>query len=95
MKDDILFCSSRILEGQELQTIGFLKEALDLETFTGVKFCVPLVSKNSPLAMSIALHMHYNVSKHKGVETTFRLSLQHARILQGKQLFKEVAEDCI
>ena len=95
MKDDILFCSSRILEGQELQTVGFLKEALDLETFTGVKFCVPLVSKNSPLAMSIALHMHYNVSKHKGVETTFRLSLQHARILQGKQLFKEVAEDCI
>ena len=96
MKDDVLFCNSRILEGQELQTVGCLKETLDLETFTGVKFCVPLVSKNSPLAISIALHLHYNGKhKHKGVETSYRLSLQHARILQGKQLFKQVADDCI
>ena len=94
MRDDILFCSSRILEGQELQVVGFLKDTLDLETFTGVKFCVPLVSKTSPLAISIALHVHYNVSKHKGAESTFRLSLQHARILQGKQLFKDVAKNC-
>ena len=95
MKDEILYCSTRILEGQELKTVGFLEESLDLETFTGIKFCVPLISKHSPLAVSIAMHIHYNTCKHKGVESTYRLSLQHARILQGKQVFKEVADDCI
>ena len=95
MRDDILFGSSRILEGQELRIVGFLKDTLDLESFTGVKFCVPPVRKNSPLAISIGLHLHYNVSKHKGVESTFRLSLQHARILQVKQLFREVVKDCV
>ena len=95
MKDEILYCYSRILEGQDLKAVGCLSETIDLETFTGMKFCVPLVSKYSPLAISLALHMHYNVNKHRGTETTFRLSLQHARILQGRQLFKEVADDCI
>ena len=78
-----------------MKTVGFLEESLDLETFTGIKFCVPLISKHSPLAISIAMHVHYNTCKHKGVESTYRLSLQHARILQGKQVFKEVADDCI
>ena len=95
MKDEILYCSTRILEGQELKAVGCLKESLDLESFTGIKFCVPLISRHSPLAVSIAMHIHYNTCKHKGVESTYRLSLQHARILQGKQLFKEVADDCI
>ena len=75
MRDDILFCSSRILEGQELQVVGFLKDTLDLESFTGVKFCVPLVSKNRSLAISIALHSHYNVSKHKGVGVDLQAQL--------------------
>ena len=59
------------------------------------QFCVPLISKHSPVAISIAMHMHYNVCQHKGVESTYRLSLQHARVLQGKQLFKEISDDCI
>merc|ERR1711954_248314 len=46
MKDEILYCSTRILEGQELKTVGFLEESLDLVTFTGIKFCVPLISKH-------------------------------------------------
>ena len=95
MKEEILYCSSRILESQELKSVGCLKDSLDIETFTGVNFCVPVISKHSPLAVSIALHLHYNVYKHRGVESTFRMSLQHTRIMQGKQLFKEVSDDCI
>ena len=95
LKDEILFCSTRILEGQELRVVGCLKEDIDLETFTGIKFRVPLISRHSPIAVSLALHMHYQVNRHKGTETTFRLSLQHARILQGRQLFQEVSNDCI
>ena len=95
MKDDILYCKSRILESQELKVVGCLEGNIDIESFTGVKFFVPLVSKNSPLAVSIAIHLHYNVKRHCGVETTYRTSLNHARILQGKQIFKEVGDDCI
>ena len=95
LKEEVLYCSSRILEGQDLRTVGCLSESLDLESFTGIKFCVPLISKHSPLAISLAIHLHCNVNKHRGVESTFRLSLQHARILQGRQLFKEIGDDCI
>ena len=95
LKDEILYCTSRILESQELSTAGWLSDELDIETFTGVKFCVPVISRHSPIGVSIALHMHYNVHKHRGTESTFRMSLQHARILQGKQLFKDIADDCI
>ena len=95
MREDILYCTSRVLEGQELRAVGALADSVDLETFIGFKFAVPLVSKHSPLAVSIALHIHYNVNKHRGSESTFRMSLNHARILQGRQLFKEISDDCI
>ena len=95
LKDDILYCRSRILEGQNLKAVGVLSESIDIESFTGIKFCVPLISKHSPLAVSMALHLHYNVVQHRGTETVYRLSLQHARILGGKQLFKEVSDDCV
>ena len=95
LKDEILYCTSRILESQEITTTGWVSEALDLQTFTGVKFCVPVISRHSPIGVSLALHMHYNVHAHKGAETTFRMCLQHARILKGKQLFKDIADDCL
>ena len=95
LKDEILYCTSRILESQEITTAGWVSEALDLQTFTGVKFYVPVISRHSPIGVSLALHMHYNVHAHKGAETTFRMCLQHARILKGKQLFKDIADDCL
>ena len=95
LKDGIYYCNSRILESQDLKTVGFLSESLDIESFTGIKFCVPIISKTSPLAISLAIHMHYIVNKHKGMESSYRMSLQHARILQGRQLFKEIGDDCI
>ena len=95
LKDGILFCNSRILEAQELQTVGFLRDVLDVQKYSGISFTVPVVSKNSPIALSIALHIHYNVNMHRGVESTFRLSLNHVRIFKGRQLFKDVSDDCI
>ena len=96
MKDGILYCSSRILDEQKLKAVGFLSESLDLESFTGLKFNVPLVrSKYSPMAISIGMHMHYNVCEHKGAESVYRLSLQHARIIHGRQLFTEIQNDCL
>ena len=93
LKDEILYCMSRKLESHELSTAGWLSKELGLETFTGIKFCVPVISRHSPIAVSIALHMHYNVHKHRGTESTFKMSLQHARILKGKQLYKDISDD--
>ena len=93
--DGILFAKTRILEEQELRVMGELDEMLNMEDFTGVKFKVPLIEKHSPLAVCIAFHMHYRVAPHKGSESVYRVSLQHAKILGGKSLYTAVEEDCI
>ena len=95
MMDGILYSKNRILEGATLRAVGALSECIDLETFTGIKFQVPMIAKHSPLAVSIAMHLHYNVFKHRGCETVHRMSLQHVNILKGRQLFKEIADDCV
>ena len=89
LRDNIWYCQTRMLEGQTLRSVGDLEERLDLKSLTGVDFNVPLIHRSSPLALSIALHLHYNVFCHKGKETVYRMSLQHVRILQGRNLFKE------
>ena len=45
--------------------------------------------------MSIGPHLHYNVYLHTEPEALFRLSITHARILGGCQVFREIADDCI
>ena len=93
--EGILYAKTRILEGQELKMMGELDEMLDLESFTGVKFKVPLIEKNSPLAVAIAFHIHYNVAAHKGSEPVYRVSLQHAKVIAGKSLYMAVEEDYV
>ena len=83
MRDRILYCRTRMLEGQTLRSVNDLADTLDLKSLTGVDFNVPLLHRNSPLAMSVALHLHYSVYNHKGKETIYRLSLQIVRILKG------------
>ena len=39
--------------------------------------------------------MHYVVSKHKGVETIHRMTLEHVHIVQAMSLHKEIASSCI
>ena len=95
LKDGILYCKTRLVEGQTLRAVGGLENTFDLQTFTGVNFNVPLIDRNSPVAISLALHLHYAVYKHKGAETVYRMSLQFARILQGRLLFKEVNDQCM
>lgn len=92
--DGILFSKSRLLEEQTIRKVGEL-EKLDLKSLTGVGFRVPMLMKESPLAFSIANHLHYQVCKHKGVETTYRISQQYAAIHQGRSLMKDIAEDCV
>ena len=94
-ENDILYCKSRLLESAELRTVGHLSETINLESFTGVKFKVPVLDKHSPLAVSVANYLHYVKYQHKGAESLHRLSLQFCNILGGKQLFTIISNDCI
>jgi len=95
MIDGVLFCKTRVLEGQQLKIVGGLEGKIDLHSLTGISFQVPLIYKNSPLAIAIAHHLHYDVVKHMGSESVHRLSLQYAHILNGRALFKQINDDCI
>ena len=59
-KNGILYSNSRLLEEAELKVVGHLADTINIEQFTGVNFRVPLVDLHSPLAVSIALHLHYH-----------------------------------
>ena len=78
--DGVLFSKDRILEGQELQIVGGLERTVDLHSLTGISFRVPLIYKNSPLAVAIGEHLHYDVIKHMGAESVYRLSLQYMAV---------------
>ena len=95
LHDGILYYKSRIEEGQELRVVGGLDDILDLQSFTGVNFKVPVIDRYSPLAVSLASHLHYKVIKHQGAETVHRMSLQYVKIIGGRDLFKLIRKECI
>ena len=95
MQNGILLCKSRLLEEAELRIVGHLADSINIENFTGVNFRVPLIDQHSPLAISIALHLHYVKFPHRGAETQYRMSLQFAKIIGGRKLFNKIALDCI
>ena len=95
MNNGILLCNSRLLEAAELQVVGHLADSINIEQFTGVNFRVPLVDQHSSLAISIAMHFHYQKYPHRGAETQFRMSLQFAKILSGRKLFNQISADCV
>ena len=93
-ENGILYCKSRILEGQTIKVVGGIKLSTDLESMLGLNFKVPLIEKYSPLALPLALHIH-DIFNHKGSESIYRLSLRLVRLLRGKQLFRSVGLDCV
>ena len=68
---------------------------MDLKSFTGCNFKVPVIDKYSPMAISLASDLHYNVVKHHGAETVYRMSLQYAHILGGRSLLQMMRDECI
>ena len=61
----------------------------------GITPYVPIIDRHSPLAYSVAQHVHWNLAQHRGIESCNRFSLQHCSIIQGMSLYKELALDCV
>ena len=55
----------------------------------------PIVDRFSPIGISIAKHIHEDLTIHKGVDFSHFASLSHVYILYGAQLMKEIVNDCI
>ena len=93
LKDGVLLSKGRIVDGMNFIETGEM-DTLNLDDMC-VKTRIPVIERWSPLAYSIALHIHWTVAKHKGMESCLRYSLEHVHILQGMSLFKELSDECV
>ena len=87
-EDDILKYSGRILDGKPGDPLHILPELEPL------KFVCPVVDRWSPVAYSIMIYAHVTLTHHGGVRTTLRAAENIAFVLEGKNLAKEVRDQC-
>ena len=92
-KEGVLLSSGRLLEEMNFRETSELPE-LNLGSL-GVKINLPVIERFSPLAYSLADHIHWDLARRKGTESCNRISLENVSIVQGATLYKELGEDCI
>ena len=85
----ILRYKSRILDGTTPTNVS--KVMLDLNPLT---FCRPIVDRHSPIAASIMIHAHQDLTHHGGAYSTLRKSREIAFIIDGRSLAVEVCKRC-
>ena len=92
-KNGILYCRSRIMDGQRFVSAGgFERNSLGLEV--QLNMMTPLLDRYSPIAYSVANYVHHELGKHAGYETCFRISLGYCHVIQGASLFREISDEC-
>ena len=89
MQDGVLKYTGRFLDMSEISTPTNI--FLDVDPLT---FNVPVVDRHSPVAYSVMIHAHVDLTHHGGAVSTLRASMQVAFILRGKDLAVEVRRDC-
>ena len=88
-KHGVLHYAGRILEGSPLETP--VDSFLDVQHLHFVK---PILDRFSPVAYSVMLNCHDNVTHHRSPTTTLRESRSEAYILKGRDLANEISEHC-
>ena len=92
--EGILYYSGRILPEQQFEGCPHLSEvALDL---CRSSFCVPIMDQYSPIAVSIALDIHWNHPdvQHRGIAAIYRQMLKVAYIFGGFSLARSIKHGC-
>ena len=92
--DGVLYYSGRILTNYSFDGYPELCEAaIDLCRTT---FCVPVMDQYSPVAISIALEIHWYHPdvKHTGVESMLRQTQRVAHVIGGRDLVKSIKHGC-
>ena len=93
-ENGILYAKTRLMEAHELDVVGGIDASAELLQVLGANFKVPLVEKHSPIVLPLILHLHRKFN-HRGTESTYRLSLEKVKIIEGKPLFKLITNDCV
>ena len=88
-ENGIVIYKSRILDCDTPNTLPAVSADLSPNTF-----CKPVVSRWSPVAVSIMLHAHIFMTYHGSASATLRKSYEIAYIIQGRALAIEIRESC-
>ena len=92
--DGVFYYSGRILDDVSFGGYPELcQEAIDL---CPTSFCVPVMDQHCPVAISIALEIHWyhDDVQHKGIESMLRQTEAVAHILGGRNLVKSLKDGC-
>lgn len=92
--DGVLYYSGRIMGDVQFKGYPELcQEAIDL---CPSSFCVPVMDQYSPVAISIALEVHWYHPdvRHSGIESMLRLTESIAHIIGGRNLVKCIKHGC-
>ena len=90
MKDDVFTYTDRILEVEKANKVA--GAMLDLGP---VSFCKPVVDRFSPVAYSIMIHVHEELTHHASATAALRRSRDIVFILRGKSLAEEIRKSCV
>ena len=88
----IVYSKNRLLETVEFNKVTGM-ELVNLDPL-GVNVMAPLMDRYSPVSYAVAQYVHWEVSKHGGLESCNRLCLERVHIIQGFSLHKELSLEC-
>ena len=93
-KDDLLIYTRRILPEDQVTIVGRYTEAM--KGLSRCSSCVPVLDKDSPVAYSIVLDIHWNnpTCKHSGVKVTLRFIMKNVYIIEGCSFVKSIRTRC-
>ena len=91
--DGIFYCASRILEERNVE-----QHDLDYEVFfdnVDIKGILPVVLADSDVFFALVMHIHNNVKRHAGVESTMREVLKTMYVLNNpRRVIQQVRKSC-
>ena len=92
-KDGILYFVGRVSNADISIAGEYSEKMIDI---SNKSFVVPIIDSNSPLAFSIVNDVHWNHpdAMHKGVESTVRVVMTIAYILNVRELAKSFRKNC-
>ena len=92
--EGMLRFNGRILPDDDISIVGRATQVM--KDLTAATFFVPVIEKDSPIALSIVEDIHWNhpTAQHRGVETVWRYVLKEAFIIDGRSLVVKIRELC-